>query len=281
MSIQLPYEAGVAYPITTSAIAEIAQQLQDKRLGKGESVFLPEFPLEHTSALNSALITGMNVAFYTNADSVYGGKGVRIYSLHDIKNSIKEEARLAGDAAASKSNSDAWKRRIEKWFGFELEDVAFFWDSKAQKVFVVTKEDDPNFEPAEHQYQLGLVTAFAYMSSAGEHYRGGAAEPPKPTHFTHYEMPQINVWQGVKQVIWMYDETDDVVTEHSDYPSAMEYTTSFDAEHQFEQAPLIAWLAYNAAKSFVNDDTLLSGDEPVVAVVVQEEIVSTDELEDL
>ena len=49
MSIQLPYEAGVAYPITTSAIAEIAQQLQDKRLGKGESVFLPEFPLEHTS----------------------------------------------------------------------------------------------------------------------------------------------------------------------------------------------------------------------------------------
>lgn len=114
MSIQLPYEAGVAYPITTSAIVEIAQQLQDKRLGKGESVFLPEFPLEHTSALNSALITGMNVAFYTNADSVYGGKGVRIYSLHDIKNSIKEEARLAGDGAASKSNSDAWKRRIEK-----------------------------------------------------------------------------------------------------------------------------------------------------------------------
>lgn len=280
MSMQLPYDAGVGYPASTSTIAEIAQQLQDKRLGKGESVFIPEFPLEHTSALNSALITGMNVAFYTNADSVYGGKGVRIYSLHDIKNSIKEEARFTGDATASKSNSDSWKRRIEKWFGFELEDAAFFWDGKAQKVFVVTKEDDPNFEPAEHQYQLGLVTAFTYMSSAGEHYCGGASEPPKPTHFTHYEMPQINVWQGVKQVIWMYDETDDVVTEHSDYPSAMEYTTSFDVEHQFEQAPLIAWLAYNAAKSFVNDDTLLSGEEPV-AVVVQEEIVSTDELEDL
>lgn len=133
MSIQLPYEAGVAYPITTSAIAEIAQQLQDKRLGKGESVFLPEFPLEHTSALNSALITGMNVAFYTNADSVYGGKGVRIYSLHDIKNSIKEEARFAGDSAASKSNSDSWKRRIEKWFGFELEDAAFFGMAKRKK----------------------------------------------------------------------------------------------------------------------------------------------------
>ena len=77
----------------------------------------------------------------------------------------------------------------------------------------------------------------------------------------------------------MYDATDDVVTEHSDYTAAMEYTTSFDVEHQFEQAPLIAWLAYNAAKSFVNDDSLLSGEEPVA--VVQGDIVLTDELEDL
>ena len=279
MSMQLPYDAGVDYPVTTSAIAEIAQQLQDKRLGKGESVFIPEFPLEHASALNSALITGMNVAFYTNADSVYGGKGVRIYSLHDIKNSIKDEPRLKADPVASKSNSDTWERRIEKWFGFELDDAAFFWDSKAQKVFVVVKEDEPDFSPAEHQYRIGLVSAFAWMSDAGSEYRGSTSEPPEPTHFTNYEMPQINVWQGVKQVIWMYDATVDVVSEHSDYKTAMEYTTRFDVEHQFEQAPLIAWLAYNAAKNFVNDDTLLSGEEPVV--IAHEEIVSTDELEDL
>lgn len=279
MSMQLPYDAGVAYPASTYAIAEIAQQLQDKRLGKGESVFIPEFPLEHTSALNSALITGMNVAFYTNADSVCGGKGVRIYSLHDIKNSIKDEQRFKADPAASKSSSDTWKRRIEKWFGFELDDAAFFWDSKAQKVFVVTKEDDPDFSPAEHQYRIGLVSVFAWMSDAGSEYRGSTAEPPKPTHFTNHEMPQINVWQGVKQVIWMYDATDDVVSEHSDYQAAMKYTTSLDVEHQFEQAPLIAWLAYNAAKNFVNDDSLLSGEEPVVNK--HEEIISTDELEDL
>lgn len=279
MSMQLPYDAGVGYPASTFEIAEIAQQLQDKRLGKGESVFIPDFPLEHTSALNSALITGMNVAFYTNADSVYGGKGVRIYSLHDIKNSIKDEQRFKADPAASKSSSDAWKHRIEKWFGFELEDAAFFWDSKAQKVFVVHKEDEPNFMPAEHQYQIGLVSAFAWMSDAGLGYRGSTAEPPKPTHFTNYEMPQINVWQGVKQVIWMYDATDDVVSEHSSYQAAMEYTTCLDVEHQFEQAPLIAWLAYNAAKNFVNDDSLLSGEEPVI--IKHAEIISTDELEDL
>lgn len=279
MSLQLAYDAGVAYPNSTSAIAEIAQQLYDKRLGKGESVFIPDFPLEHTSALNSALITGMNVAFYTNADSVYGGKGVRIYSLHDIKNSIKDEPRLKADPIASKSSSDAWQRRIEKWFGFELEDTAFFWDSKAQKVFVVTKENEPDFMPAEHQYRIGLVSAVAWMSDAGSEYRGSAAEPPKPTHYTNYEMPQINVWQGVKQVIWMYDATDDVVTEHDGYQAAMQYTTSFDAEHQFEQAPLIAWLAYNAAKNFANDDSLLSGEEPVI--IAREGNVSTDELEDL
>lgn len=279
MSMQLPYDAGVSYPSTTSTIAEIAQQLQDKRLGKGESVFIPDFPLEHTSALNSALITGMNVAFYTNADSVYGGKGVRIYSLHSIKNSIKEEAHFAADSAASKSNSDTWQRRIEKWLGFELDDVAFFWDSNAQKVFVVHKEGEPDFSPAEHQYRIGLVSAFAWMSDSGSEYRGSTAEPPKPTHYTNYEMPQINVWQGVKQVIWMYDKTDDVVTEHSDYTKAMEYTTSFDVEHQFEQASLIVWLAYNAAKNFVNDESLLSGEEPVI--IEHEGIVSTDELEDL
>lgn len=279
MSLQLPYDAGVAYPASTSAIAEIAQQLYDKRLGKGESVFIPDFPLEHTSALNSALITGMNVAFYTNADSVYGGKGVRIYSLHDIKNSIKDEPRLKADPIASKSSSDAWQRRIEKWLGFELEDAAFFWDSKAQKVFVVTKENEPNFMSAEHQYHIGLVSALAWMSDAGSEYRGSAAEPPKPTHYTNYEMPQINVWQGVKQVIWMYDATDDVVTEHDDYQAAMQYTTRFDVEHQFEQAPLIAWLAYNAAKNFVNDEGLLSEEEHVF--VAHEGNVSTDELEDL
>lgn len=279
MSLQLPYDAGVAYPVSTSAIAEIAQQLYDKRLGKGESVFIPDFPLEHTSALNSALITGMNVAFYTNADSVYGGKGVRIYSLHDIKNSIKDEPRLKVDPVASKSSSNAWQHRIEKWFGFELDDVAFFWDSNAQKVFVVHKENEPNFVPAEHQYQIGLVSAFAWMSDAGFKYRGSTAEPPKPTHFANFEMPQINVWQGVKQVLWMYDETDDVVTEHADYQAAMQYTTSFDIEHQFEQAPLIAWLTYNAAKNFVNDEGLLSGEEPVI--IEHEVSVSADELEDL
>ena len=277
MSLQLPYDSGVACPPTTSAIAKIAQQLQDKRLGKGESVFLPEFPLEHVSALNSALITGMNVAFYTNADSVYGGKGVRIYSLHDIKNSIKEEARLAGDSAASKSTSDTWKRCIEKWFGFELESVKFFWDGKTQKVFVIPEQDDPYFAPAEDQYQIGLVSAFAYMSDAGSNYRGSTAEPPKPTHFTNYEMPSINVWQGVKQVIWMYNATDDVVTEHSDYKAAMEYTARFGAEYVFEQAPLIAWLAYNAAKGFVNDVPL----PPEEEVVIPDSIVSNDELEDL
>ena len=116
------------------------------------------------------------------------------------------------------------------------------------------------------------------MSDAGSEYRGSTAEPPKPTHFTNYEMPQINVWQGVKQVVWMYDETADVVTEHSDYQAAMQYTTSFDVEHQFEQAPLIAWLAYNAIKGFVNDDGLLSGEEPVI---VAKDDVSNDELEDL
>lgn len=279
MSFHLPYDSGVEYPASTSAIAEIAQQLQDKRLGKGESVFIPEFPLEHTSALNSALITGMNVAFYTNADSVYGGKGVRIYSLHDIKNSIREEQRFKADPVASKSSSNTWQRRIEKWFGFELKDVAFFWDSKALKVFAVHKEDEPDFSPAEHQYRIGLVSAFAWMSGVGSEYRSSPAEPPKPTHFTNYEMPQINVWQGIKQVIWMYDATDDVVSEHRDYQAAMEYTTRLDVEHQFEQAPLIAWLAYNAAKDFVNDDSLLSGEEPVI--IEHELIVSTDELEDL
>lgn len=279
MSMNLPYDTDVGYPLTTSAIANIAQQLQDKRLGKGESVFIPDFPLEHTSALNSALITGMNVAFYTNADSMYGGKGVRIYSLHDIKNSIKDEPRFKADPVASKSNSDTWPRRIAKWFGFELNDAAFFWDSKAQKVFVVIKEDEPDFLPAENQYPIGLVSAFAWMSDAGSAYRSSFAEPPKPTHFTNYEMPQINVWQGVNQVIWMYDETADIVTEHSDYQAAMRYTTSFDVEHRFEQAPLIAWLAYNAANSFVNDGSLLSGEDPVI--VVAKDYVSTGELEDL
>ena len=63
-------------------------------------------------------------------------------------------------------------------------------------------------------------------------------------------MPDLNVWVGFKQVVWNYNVIDDVVKEFSTLSDADYEVSAKGVNTTFEDAPLVAWLAYNAAKQY-------------------------------
>lgn len=272
----MTYDKGVGFPDTAMLIAQIAQQLQESKLGRGESLFVADFPKEQVAVLNSAIITGMNAAFYIHADEIYGGAGVRIWSLHDVKNLCKEEKRFVGDWQASRATSPVWKERIEKWFGFELNRVQYHWNSKEGRVEVVTCDDEPDFDGPNDWYRIPPATAFAWMCDEGYEYRAGYAEPPKPMASETFDLPPVNIWVGFKQVVWSYNVTDDVVKEFASHADADYEMDAKGVNYTFEDAPLIAWLGFNAAKRYSS-----SHKTDVVDTPNQTENVSDAELEEL
>ena len=243
------YDLNVQLPEIAATIANVAEHLRNNNLGNNQSLFLENFPVEHLSALNSAIMAGYNVGIYTKADPVFGGAGVRIFSISAVKSekvkSEKIEQRKIGDWTATRNGSDVWKERIGKWFNYPLDEMAFYWN-KAEKRVEVLYADEGN-EIEDGWFAIAPHTAFAFMCKEGEHYRNGKDEP---TPASSVELDSLNVWVGFKQVVWNYNVTDDVVNEFSTRSNADYEVSAKGINYTFEDAPLVAWLAYNAAMQY-------------------------------
>lgn len=72
-------------PEVQSKIAEVCDFVKNNKMSKGDSFFIEDFPVHHISLLASALISYHLAPVYTEADIIFGGRGVRVYSLTDIK----------------------------------------------------------------------------------------------------------------------------------------------------------------------------------------------------
>lgn len=238
------YDSNVQIPEIAATIANVAEHLRNHRLDGDQSLFLENFPIEHLSVLNSAIIAGYNVGIYTKADPVFGGAGVRIFSIAAIK-SEKIEQRKVGDWAATRNGGNVWKERIGKWFNHTLDEMAFYWN-KANKCVEVLYADEGN-SVADDWFIIAPSVAFAFMCEQGTPYRNGKDEP-RPAINT--ELDNLNAWTGFKQVVWNYNVTDDVVKEFKSYPDADYEVSAKGVSATFEDAPLVAWLAYNAAKQY-------------------------------
>ena len=79
------YDLNVQLPEIAATIANVAEHLRNNVLVNNQSLFLENFPVEHLSALNSAIMAGYNVGIFTKADPVFGGAGVRIFSISAVK----------------------------------------------------------------------------------------------------------------------------------------------------------------------------------------------------
>lgn len=266
------YDKNATMPDISKRIAEAYQTLMDKRLGEDESLFLPDFPIEYLSTLNSAIITLFVIGIYTKADSVFGGAGVRIYPSQQFKNAI--EKRVEDDWIAPRKGKDVWLERIEGWLNIKFDETAFYWNTKTKQVEIIVSENGIFPEAPKNCYLIEPFIAIAFMTEAGKYYRNGKTEP---TEKLDLEANYMNVWVGHNQVVWNYDIAEDVVKEFSsrvnaDYEAASK--GSKGGEYGFEDAPLIAWLAYNAKldkdKVIENANNTVNGGE-----------VSEDDLDDL
>ena len=235
------YDLNVQLPEIAVTVANIAEHLRYHRLNGDQSLFLENFPIEHLSVLNSAIIAGYNVGIYTKADPVFGGAGVRIFSI----SAVKSEQRKVGDWTATRNGGNVWKERIGKWFNHTLDEMAFHWN-KTDKCVEVLYADEGN-EIADDWFAIAPHIAFAFMCKEGEHYRNGKDEP---TPASSVELDNLNAWTGFKQVVWNYNLTDDVVKEFKSYSDADYEVSAKGVSATFEDAPLVAWLAYNAAKQY-------------------------------
>lgn len=244
------YDSNVALPEIAVTIATVAQQLRDKPLANNQSFFLENYPLEHLPALNSAIMAGYNTGVYTKADPIFGGAGVRIFSIGVLNkpNNVGVEQRTEGDWTAPRNGVSVWDKRITKWFGYELGEMAFYWNKDKQQVEVVTIDGDASVLQKCDCYQIEPQTAFAFMCEQGKHYRNGLKEPTPAQDLKRDNASMI--WVGFKQVVWNYNVTDDVVKEFSNRADADYEVSSKGIKYQFEDAPLVAWLAYNAAKVY-------------------------------
>lgn len=254
----MTYDKDVALPETAQQIADIAQMLSDKKLEKGESLFVENFPAEHVAFLNSTLITGMHAAFYIKADAVYGGSGVRIFNVLDVKALAAPPARKEQDWTAPRKGILKWIGRFEKWFGFKFADKAFFWNDKANRVEIIPSDDTAN--PPADWYQISANDAIHFMSDEGAKYRNGRT---KPYEGISTDFPSIDAWIGVGSVVWNYNATEDVVKQFASQADADYERSSKGIKYEFEDAPLTAWIAYNAAKAYHDTPTDKPAEEPV------------------
>ena len=222
---KMTYDKNVGLPDVTKTISDILLQIKECPLKSGESLFIEDFPVEAIASLCSAIISHYCVAVPTKADSVYGGAGVRIMPLGDLKDMSVQ---------VNKTN-DIWHQRVSKWFGVSLDKLAFYWDKKAHMVRVFTADDKPT---TKGMVKIdSLLTAFCFMCEEGKEYRAGYTEPT-PAMTSWQSTNGINVWVGYNQVVWGYDEESDTV---------QQFSSRADATSHPIDAPLFAWLGSKAA----------------------------------
>ena len=98
------HDLNVQLPEIAATIANVAEHLRNNSLGNNQSLFLENFPVEHLPVLNSVIMTGFNVGIYTKADPVFGGAGVRIFSIAAIE-------------------SEKIERKVGDWAKYDLDDL--------------------------------------------------------------------------------------------------------------------------------------------------------------
>ena len=258
------YDIDAALPDCADVIYAAYKHLLDNPPKANESLFLPDFPLGSLAALNATLITMSLVGVYTQADSVFGGAGVRIYVSSVFKSSKLETPqpsvetppkRTVGDWTAIRKPDDVWIERVSEWFGFDIyEDAALFWNNDSKQVDIVWFDDEPNYEPHANQYLIDPITAMSFMSDAGQHYSNGMKEP-KPSTLDKQHITYMNVWVGFKQAVWLYSVNENAVLQFDSHADADYYMNSKGVDFKFEDAPLIAWLGYNAAQAYKAQQT--------------------------
>lgn len=258
------YDIDAALPDCADVIYAAYKHLLDNPPKANESLFLPDFPLGSLAALNATLITMSLVGVYTQADSVFGGAGVRIYVSNVFKSSKLDTPqpsvetppkRTVGDWTAIRKPDDVWIERVSEWFGFDIyEDAAWFWNNDSKQVDIVWFDDEPNYEPHANQYLIDPITAMSFMSDAGQHYRNGMKEP-KPSTLDKQHITYMNVWVGFKQAVWLYSVNENAVLQFDSRADADYYMNSKGVDFKFEDAPLIAWLGYNAAQAYKAQQT--------------------------
>lgn len=261
---KMTYDTNAALPDVALQIAHIAHQLNEKPLDNGESLFIENFPLEALPTLCSAIMAGYVTAIPTKADSVYGGAGVRIVHLGDLKNMAKSQINAAkqpinapkppirkeGDWTATRNSVDVWYERIGKWFNNSLHDMAFVWNSDKRCVEVLTEQDNPNPVIPEHWYVIhNPVVAFSFMCDEGENYRAGKDAPQKQDA-ADYNPDNLNVWVGYKSCVWNYNEVTDTVQQFDNRSDADYHMNSVGIHGKFEDAPLLAYLGFKAAEIY-------------------------------
>lgn len=278
--MQMNYDVDAALPDCSDVIYAAYKHLLDNPPKTNESLFLPDFPLGSLAALNAAIITMSLVGVYTQADSVFGGAGVRIYVSSVFKQQGKANPkpnvetppeRTVGDWTATRKPNDVWINRVSEWFGFDIyDDAAFLWDkvNKRVEVLDLTANNVPDYEPFGDKYIIDPITALSFMSDAGQHYRNGMKEP-KPSTLDKQHITYMNVWVGFKQAVWLYSVNDKTVLEFNSHTDADYYMNAKGVGFKFEDAPLIAWLGYNAAQAYKNNSTPVNNTP------------SADELDDL
>lgn len=258
------YDIDAALPDCADVIYAAYKHLLDNPPKANESLFLPDFPLGSLAALNATLITMSLVGVYTQADSVFGGAGARIYVSSVFKSSKLDThqpsvetppKRTVGDWTAIRKPDDVWIERVSEWFGFDIyEDAAWFWNNDSKQVDIVWFGNEPNYEPHANQYLIDPITAMSFMSAAGEHYRNGMKEP-KPSTLDKQHITYMNVWVGFKQAVWLYSVNENAVLQFGSHADADYYMNSKGVDFKFEDAPLIAWLGYNAAQAYKAQQT--------------------------
>ena len=278
--MKMNYDVDTALPDCADVIYAAYKHLLDNPPKPNESLFLPDFPLGSLAALNAAIITMSLVGVYTQADSVFGGAGVRIYVSSVFKQQGKSNPkpnvetpleRTVGDWTATRKPNDVWINRVSEWFGFDIyDDAAFLWDkvNKRVEVLYLTANNVPDYEPFGDKYIIDPITALSFMSDAGQHYRNGMKEP-KPSTLDKQHITYMNVWVGFKQAVWLYSANDKTVLEFKSHSDADYYMNAKGVGFKFEDAPLIAWLGYNAAQAYKNNSTPVNNTP------------SADELDDL
>lgn len=262
----MSYDVDADLPDSADVIYAAYKYLLDNPPKPNESLFLPDFPLGSLAALNAAVITMSLVGVYTQADSVFGGAGVRIYVSSVFKQPPKSDpkpnvetppTRSVGDWNAVRKPDNVWIGRVSEWFGFDIyDDAIFLWDKVDKHVEVsdLTANNVPDYEPFGDKYVIDPITALSFMSDAGRHYRNGMKEP-KPSTLDKQRITYMNVWVGFKQAVWLYSANDKTVLEFKNHSDADYYMNAKGAGFKFEDAPLIAWLGYNAAQAYKNNST--------------------------
>ena len=243
----------VPTPEGMQAVVEVCNFFRDNRLKVGESVFVADFPVEHLTVLTASILTYHLVPIYTQADSVYGGKGVRIHSLSDVKGlsgafatGEKIEQRVVGDWKAIRSGSNKWNERISVWFGFDITKKVFAWSETKNQVLVY---DDAS-SIGSGEYEITPHSAFVYMSDAGVDYRAGEAKPQPASKSREHD---INTWVGFKQRVWAYSSTQNKVVQYNSRSEQDGDARRLNSgKPGFEDAPLYAWLGYNAALAYAS-----------------------------